>query len=332
MPAKLWSSLGDGFVRCEACAQRCVIGTDKMGKCCVRGNKRGVLLSLVESLYAGISLEPVERRSLYHFLPGSNCVAVQGLGCSLACSFCPEFESALLPQDRHVLRGQRVALERLARQTESSRAACVVFCGGEPGVSFESVYEAAGRLMTCGLKIALRTNGYASRDCLMDLYRRVQAASVSLMAFSDKFYQEQCGGRLQPVLDGLKTMHGIGWWLEISTPVIAGLNDGQDEFRAMARFIRDELGPETPWHLHRFAPTYKLAYHAETPLSRMEQCRAMAHEEGLLFVYTDETPESTLCPQCGGVIVHRAPQTRAQLRAPQGICPQCGQHMAGIWS
>ena len=185
-----------------------------------------------------------------------------------------------------------------------------------------------------GLRVILVSNGFMSEDFLLPLRRRVNAVNVDLKSFSDDFYRDYCGGRLQPVLDNLKAIRDMGWWLEVTTLIIPGCNDSEAELRYMAAFVHDELGPDTPWHLSAFHGAYLMAGHPSTPLSRLEEAWSIGREAGLHFVYIGNVSSAvggtTFCPACGTPAIERRGWQTRRLGA-LGQCPSCKAALPGVW-
>ena len=231
MTAQFWEALPGDAVRCGLCAHACRIPRNGKGICGMRVNLRGKLVSLSENIMTSPHLDPVEKKPLYHFLPGSKVFSFGSVGCNFSCKFCQNFAISCLPSKSGSVTGQRVEPVEVFRLAEQQRSSLVAFTYNEPTVSFELMFAVAGLLQTTEKRCIMVTNGFMSEDCLLSLRRRISAANVDLKSFRESFYRDQCGGRLAPVLDNLKTIRKIGWWLEVTTLVIPGLNDSDDEIR-----------------------------------------------------------------------------------------------------
>ena len=335
MQAKLWESLGKSKVRCQLCAHTCVLGEGKHGLCGVRVNKQGVLYTLVGDLVASTNLDPVEKKPLYHYQPGSRTYSLGTVGCNLACLFCQNHGISRVPADQGRIGGQRVSADILVHEALQQGARSLSFTYNEPTVFFELMYETAGKALARGLGTIMVSNGFQSPECLATLFPRIHAVNIDLKSFREDFYARLCKARLAPVLDNLKRMVDMGWWLEVTTLVIPRFNDSDGELRDMARFIRDELGPHVPWHLSRFRGAYHMSGHEATPLATLERAWQVGRAEGLHFVYTGNVAgshsTSTYCPQCNAVCVTREGFS-SQVLLKEGLCPQCGASIAGHWS
>ncbi|GKT37730.1 Organic radical-activating enzymes like protein, partial [Aduncisulcus paluster] len=223
-PARLWKPLKDGKVQCRLCSHFCIIDKQEHGKCGVRQNVDGQLMTKTYELVAALNVDPVEKKPLYHFLPGTDTFSLGTQGCNFGCTFCQNASLSQHPKSGREITGQKVTPEIL----DTARLAHIK-----------------------GLKNIMVSNGFQSPDCIEELTGLIDAANIDLKAFNDDFYQETCGGRLNPVLDNLKHMKKNGWWIEVTTLLIPGKNDSPDELKEMAAFIANELGKEVPWHISR---------------------------------------------------------------------------------
>ncbi|MBB5144733.1 AmmeMemoRadiSam system radical SAM enzyme [Desulfovibrio intestinalis] len=340
MQALLWHALDGvhkGSVQCRLCAQGCRLKKGDKGLCGVRANMNGNLVTLVGDVVTAINLDPVEKKPLYHFLPGTKTFSIGSAGCNFTCKFCQNSNIAHIPPSG-IVPGKRAAPEDLVVLAQAKRARSMAFTYNEPTVFFELAYETAGLATPRGIRCLLVTNGYMSEDCLLALSRRVCAANVDLKSFRDSFYRQYCGARLQPVLDNLKAMRKLGWWLEVTTLVIPGVNDSAAELKEAAAFIHHELGAHTPWHLSAFHGAHQMADHPSTPLSKLEEAWSIGRQEGLHFVYIGNAlsamGSNTFCPQCGIMVIERQGYSinmHMQAGAP-GVCPSCHTTLPGVWT
>lgn len=333
MRAQLWNAAPGGAAQCGLCSHSCRISDGAAGRCGVRLNRGGVLHSAASGLVTAVQLDPVEKKPLYHFLPGSRTFSVGSAGCNFSCRFCQNHHISQAGAEGTVA-GRRVQAAELMRLAEKNRAASVAFTYNEPTVFFELAYEAAGMARARGLRVILVSNGYMTQDFLLAMRRRVDAINVDLKSFSDDFYKKLCGARLQPVLDNLRAIRSLGWWLEVTTLIIPGLNDSADELRELAAFIRAELGQDTPWHVTAFHGAHQMADHPPTPLATLELAWRLGREAGLNHVYIGNAPSpvgaNTFCPQCGAVVIERQGFS-SRLKGAGGKCPACGAAIAGVW-
>ncbi|MGE4557942.1 MAG: AmmeMemoRadiSam system radical SAM enzyme [Desulfovibrionaceae bacterium] len=334
--ARLWKRQKGDTVQCRLCSHYCVIPAGERGRCGVRENQAGTLMTLVYDRVAAINLDPVEKKPLYHFMPGSATLSLGTNGCNLNCSFCQNSDLSQTPRQFGRVEGQAVSPQRLVDAALARGAASVSYTYSEPTVFFELMADTASLAHEQGLRNIMVSNGFMSRECLDELAGLIDAANIDLKAFSEAFYKEQCGGALKPVLENLKTIRSLGWWLEVTTLVIPGLNDSEPELRDLARFIHDELGSETPWHVSRFHPTFRLSDCASTPTSTLERAWEIGRDAGLSFVYVGNVPgaqaNSTFCPDCGSMLLDRQGCWFRSTSMSDGRCGECGREIAGEWS
>lgn len=330
--AALQSPMPDGRVHCLLCAHGCHISPGKTGLCGVRRNQEGRLCSLVGDNIVSAHVDPVEKKPLYHYRPNTNTFSVGTMGCNFACTFCQNADISLHPANTGEVHGQRVTPEALVQAARHSGCQSLSFTYNEPTVFFELMLATAQKAGQAGLDCLLVSNGFQSQPCLEALGPHIRAANIDLKAFSNTFYQQQCRASLAPVLHNLRTMRDLGWWLEITTLLIPGLNDNPHEITALTQFIVNELGPHTPWHVSAFHPCYKMMDRPRTPDSTLTMACEIGLAEGLSFVYPGNTALSlpTRCPGCGQVFVERSGRC-TQTTAKNGHCAHCKTRVAGIW-
>lgn len=341
--ARLWKALPGGRVQCRLCAHFCLVEPGARGLCGVRLNEGGELKTLVYALPAALAVDPVEKKPLYHFLPGTPTFSLGTQGCNFACSFCQNDSLSQPPRLGEDPRGHAAGPQDIVRAALGSAAKSISYTYSEPTVFYELVEDTARLALRYGLKNVLVTNGYMSPDCLQALGPAkgglIQAANVDLKAFGEDFYRERCGARLGPVLENLKRMRALGWWIEVTTLVIPGLNDGPAELSLLAGFIARELGPDTPWHISRFHPAYRLADRPPTPEKTLLLARDLGRAAGLRNVYIGNAAGQgygdTLCPGCGAAVIRRAgfrcDASGLNVEAG-GACRACGARLPGVWS
>jgi len=342
--AQLWheeaspATGGGTRVRCDLCAHRCLIAEGRRGVCQVRENRGGTLYSLVYGELVAQAADPIEKKPLFHFYPGSYAFSIATVGCNFSCTFCQNADISQGPRDGLQLRTRHATPEQVVEAAIRTGCASIAYTYTEPTVFFEFTYDVGRLAHERGLHNVYVTNGYMTPEMLdrvtsPDGPPLLDAANVDLKAFTDAFYRQQCGARLQPVLDNLVTMKRRGVWLEVTTLLIPGLNDSEDELRQIASFIRDELDADTPWHVSRFYPTYRLLDRPPTPVSTVLRAREIGLEAGLHYVYTGNIPgqgsEDTICPACGAVAIARRGFEVIANRASGGRCGACGAPIAG---
>ncbi len=340
MQALLWHALDGahkGSVQCDLCAHGCRLKKGDKGLCGVRANSNGELVTLVGNVVTAVNMDPVEKKPLYHFLPGSRTFSIGSAGCNFFCKYCQNSSIAHIPPSG-LVPGKRATPEDLIVLAQENHVRSMAFTYNEPTVFFELVYETAGLAIARDIRCLLVTTGYMSEECLRALSRRVCAVNVDLKSFRDSFYRQYCGARLQPVLDNLKAMRKLGWWLEVTTLVIPGVNDSAAELKEAAAFIHQELGAHTPWHLSAFHGAHQMADHPSTPLSKLEEAWSIGRQEGLHFVYIGNAlsamGSNTFCPECGILVIERQGYSvtmHMQAGAP-GVCPSCHTTLPGVWT
>ncbi len=336
MEALLYEKLEDQKVRCNLCSHRCVIAEGRRGICRVRENKAGVLQSLVYGRLIARQIDPIEKKPLYHFLPGSLSYSIATVGCNFSCRFCQNADIAQLPSDRAgAIIGDAVAPEAVVEAAERAGCRSISYTYTEPTVFFEFALETARLAHSKGIRNVFVTNGYMTAEALDLIAPVLDAANVDLKAFTRKYYQELCGAKLEHVQETLRNMKAKGVFVEVTTLIVPGLNDDPDELRALAAFLARDLGPDTPWHISRFHPTYRLTDRPPTPVKTLRDARRIGLAAGLQYVYTGNVPgelgESTFCPGCGEALIERRGFQAGPFRMKEGRCGRCGAAIPGVW-
>jgi len=332
--AMLWEEAGEGRVRCKLCAHRCLIPPGGRGVCMVRENREGKLYSLVYGRIVSQALDPVEKKPLFHFLPGTGTLSIATVGCNFRCDFCQNYEISQFPREyggRIV--GEKVTPEELVAAAKSTQARSISYTYTEPTVFFELCYETGKLAAKEGLKNIFVTNGYMTEEALEEAKGWLHAANVDLKSFSEDFYRRFCGASLQPVLDTIRRMWEAGIWVEVTTLVIPGRNDSEEELRWIAEFLAG-ISPDIPWHISRFVPAYKVWDLPSTPVGTLRKAREIGLSAGLHFVYMGNVPgegEDTFCPSCGKVLIKRYGFDVLKNDLQEGHCPHCGTGIPGVW-
>ncbi|MHC4549889.1 MAG: AmmeMemoRadiSam system radical SAM enzyme [Planctomycetota bacterium] len=320
-------------VQCELCPKSCVIAPGQSGECRVRVNVDGKLLAVTYGHPCAVHIDPIEKKPLCHFLPGSQIFSIATVGCNLHCINCQNWEisqenpenvtaRALPPED----------IPRLARRYD---CASIAYTYTDPIVFYEYTLESSIRAREAGLRNALVTAGYINTKPLVELCRYVDAANVDLKAFSDAFYRDICKGTLQPVLNTLVVMKAQGVLVEVTNLVIPTLNDRDEQIRDLCRWVARNLGRETPLHFSRFFPRFKLKRLPPTPAATLDRAREIAQAEGLHHVYIGNIlrPEggNTYCPGCGRLLIERRRYVVRANHLEEGRCPACRTEVYGRW-
>jgi pyruvate formate lyase activating enzyme len=342
--AMLWEAMtGDGetgAVRCNLCAHRCLIRAGRKGICLVRENVGGELYTLVYGRVISANVDPVEKKPLFHFYPGSGAFSIATAGCNYRCHWCQNWQISQAVREEHVIYGgQEATPAELVAAAKRSGCRSIAYTYTEPTIFFEYAYDSAPRAHEAGIANIFVTNGYMTAEALEMIRPYLDAANADLKAFRDETYRKLIGAQLQPVLDSLVRIKQAGVWLEVTTLVITDLNDSDDELRQIATFIHDELGPDTPWHVSRYHPTFK--YDAPpTPVARLARAWEIGQEVGLHYVFVGNVPghllprgvegESTYCHNCNAPLIARWGYSIRQNRVRDGACPDCGVAVAGV--
>jgi len=330
-----YEKLENRVVRCTLCRHRCIIREGESGICRVRVNREGKLYSLVYGYSIALHVDPIEKKPLFHFLPGSNALSIATVGCNFRCKFCQNWDISQLPRNYNRVEGYRVSPEEVVEAALHSGSTIISYTYTEPTIFFEYALDTSKLAVKRGIKNTFVTNGYVTEEALKDIAPYLHGANIDLKSMNPKFYASVVGARLNEVLDGIKTYKKFGIWLEITTLIIPGYNDSEDQLREIARFIRDELGDGTPWHVSRFYPAYKFKHVPPTQISTVKKAREIGLEEGLKYVYTGNIPgnsgEHTYCPSCGEVIIRRWGFSVVEYNIKNGKCLFCGEKIDGVW-
>ncbi|MEW6184503.1 MAG: AmmeMemoRadiSam system radical SAM enzyme [Thermodesulfobacteriota bacterium] len=331
--ALLYDKREDRQVHCRVCNHHCLIKEGRRGICGVRENRQGILYSLVYGKPIAAHVDPIEKKPLFHFLPGSQSFSLATAGCNFRCRFCQNADISQV-RDLQEIPGKEVAPEEIVTAALKAHCRSISYTYTEPTIFFEYARDIALLAETRGLKNVFVSNGYMSREVLETLHPHLHAVNVDLKAFQDTFYKQQCGARLEPVLETLRIMKRLGIWVEVTTLIIPTLNDSKEELEALAKFIQEELGAETPWHISRFHPTFQLNDLPPTPVKTLQQAWEIGKAAGLRYVYTGNVPgdaaEKTYCHHCGHLLLDRFGFSVLKNNLKEGRCPQCGTTMEGF--
>jgi pyruvate formate lyase activating enzyme len=337
MEALLYDKLDGGEVRCRLCSHRCVIADGKRGLCRVRENRGGTLHTLVYGRLIARHVDPIEKKPLFHFLPGSLSYSVATVGCNLRCRFCQNADIAQLPADRgDAIPGDDATPEDVVDAAERAGCRSISYTYTEPTIFFEFALATAQLARRRGLRNIFVTNGYMTPEAIELIAPVLDAANVDLKGFTQKYYKGICGADLGHVQTALGRLKASGVFVEVTTLIVPGLNDAPEELKALAGYLSGDLGPDTPWHISRFHPTYRLTDRAPTPVETLHRAHAIGRAAGLRYVYVGNVPgddgESTRCPGCGGMLIRRQGFRVLQVGLSDGTCPACGMRIEGVWA
>jgi pyruvate formate lyase activating enzyme len=335
-PARHWHPLEDGRLRCDVCPHHCALRDGQQGRCAVRGRSGDRMVLSVYGRTSGLCVDPIEKKPLHHFLPGSSVLSFGTVGCNLSCRFCQNWH---LSASRDLSRlGEWTPPEAIAEAAHRQGCRSVAFTYNEPATALEFVSDVAEACHARGIATVAVTAGYLDDAARRDFFAHLDAANVDLKAFSDDFYRRVVGGSLAPVLDTLRYLvHDTKVWTEITTLLIPGLNDSDDELRGLTRWIASELGPDVPLHVSAFHPDHRLLDRPPTPRATLTRARHLAHEAGLNYVYTgnvrDPEGASTCCPTCGRAVIQRDGYRLLGLHVQEnGTCGVCGSRISGVFT
>ncbi|MCD4742243.1 MAG: AmmeMemoRadiSam system radical SAM enzyme [Desulfobacteraceae bacterium] len=334
METIFYEKLSNKSVKCNICDQFCKIEINKEGICKVRVNRNGILETLVYPKSIARSIDPIEKKPIYHVKPGSSSYSIATVGCNFKCSFCQNADIAQMPCDRGVINGADIFPKDIVSQALRAECDSIAYTYTEPTIYFELALETAKIAHQKNLLNIFVTNGFMSGIVIEEIAPYLDAANVDLKAFNDKFYQKYCKARLEPVKENLKLMKSLGIIVEVTTLLIPGLNDSPKELEQLACFIKEDLGQETPWHISRFHPCYQMNDYPATPTETLETAYKIGKGAGLYHVYAGNAPhlglEDTYCHSCGTLLVKRAGyNTDSNIK--EGKCPNCTTPVYGIY-
>ncbi|MDZ7331235.1 MAG: AmmeMemoRadiSam system radical SAM enzyme [candidate division KSB1 bacterium] len=326
----------DQRVVCQLCPHDCRLKPGQVGICGVRQNIDGKLFSLVYGKAIALHIDPIEKKPLFHVLPGSQSFSIATVGCNFHCKFCQNYDISQVRDVGDIDRFSReISPEELVKLAKHNRCQSIAYTYTEPTIYFEYAYDTAQLAHQQGLLNVFVTNGYINPEPLQKIHDVLDAANVDLKSFNDQFYRKMTGGKLQPVLETLKLMKKLDIYVEITTLLIPGENDSDEELTAIAEFIKNDLGVDTPWHISRFYPHYRLTDHSPTPVASLNRARDIGLAQGLRYVYLGNVPgsdaENTYCYNCGKLLIERYGFQIIQNHIKAGNCRFCGTKIDGLF-
>lgn len=330
--ALLYKKLKDKKVQCQNCAHYCLILPGKRGICGVRENRDGKLYSLVYGKACAIHIDPIEKKPFFHFLPGSQSLSIATVGCSFKCHSCQNHDISQMPQLTGKIEGQEISPKEIVELALKNNLPGISYTYTEPAIFSEYALDTMKLAKKQGLKNNWVSNGFWSKELFDLISPYLDAANIDLKSFEDEFYIKYCAGRLQPVLDTLKRLKEKAIWVEVTTLVIPALNDKKAIFENIANFIKNELGPETPWHISQFsgAISWQMKDLPNTPVEILQGAYQIGKESGLKYVYTGNVPglpsEDTFCPKCKDLVIDRTGYFITR-HDEKGKCPKCGENL-----
>lgn len=332
--ALLYQKEEENRVKCNLCAHRCIIRPGKDGICNVRENIDGILYTAVYGRAIALNVDPVEKKPLYHFYPGTRAFSIGTPGCNFKCSFCQNCEIASITDKTILQAGRPATPEEVVQQTQQSGCKSIAYTYTEPTIFFEYSYDIARLAHGSGIKNIYVSNGYMTSEMLEMITPYLDAINIDLKAFSDDAYKRLMGARLQPVLDSLKRVIQAGIWLEVTSLIIPGVNDSDEELQEMAGFVARELGSDVPWHISRFFPSHEMRDVPPTPLSTLQRAKKAGIDAGLNYIYVGNVSSgsdmNTKCPECGTLLIERSGFGVLRNIIKEGHCPKCSFQIAVV--
>ena len=328
----LYKKLKEKQVQCQTCNHYCVILPGKRGICRVRENRNGTLYALNYGKIVARHIDPIEKKPLFHFLPGSKTYSIAAVGCNFKCGNCQNYEISQAPKTQDIAWGENLTPEEIVKEAIKNSCPSIAYTYTEPAIFLELALDTMKIARKKGLKNIWVSNGFMSKESVKLVVPYLDADNIDIKSFSEEFYRENCKARLQPVLDTTKLMKKSGVWVEITTLTIPALSDSKEMFRDIAKFIYKELGPETPWHISQFsgAISWKLQHLPDTPVEILKMGYEIGKEMGLKYVYTGNVSglpsEDTLCPKCGALCINRFGYSVKRFDK-NGQCPKCGENL-----
>lgn len=327
--ARQYQKKDNNVVQCSLCTHRCQIADTKTGICGVRKNDGGTLYATTYGLISSEAVDPIEKKPLFHYLPGTRSYSLGGIGCNFHCEHCQNWHISRAKKD--TARLSALSPEIGVGRAIESRSASIAWTYNEPTIWHEYTLDMGTIARARGLGTIYVTNGYITEEALRELSPMLGAYRVDLKSFTDEFYKKICGAHLQPVLDSAIVARELGMHIETVTLVIPGLNDHMEEMEALIRWVIEHLGPETPMHFSRFHPDYKMTDRAATPVATLEKIYDRAKELGLRFPYLgnvfDHPYENTYCPACKALLIARQGYSCRFLALDGDTCRNCGEHI-----
>ena len=320
-------------VRCVLCPRECEVADRERGYCGVRENRGGTYKTLVHSRPCAVHIDPIEKKPLFHFLPGERALSIATAGCNVECQFCQNWRISQFRPEQ--VDSMYAPPTDIAQAAAGSDCRAIAYTYSEPVIFYEYALDCAREGNKKGVKSVFISNGYINPDPMRELCKELAAVKVDLKAFTEEFYDKYVRGEFEPVLRTLELLKEEGMHTEIVVLLIPGLNDSPDDIREMAVWIKKNLGADVPLHFTRFYPTYRMKNLSKTPISTLEKAHDVAVEEGLKFVYVGNAPgheyESTYCPGCEERIIYRYGHKIIRNRISGGKCENCGTAIPGVW-
>ncbi|MDJ0766208.1 MAG: AmmeMemoRadiSam system radical SAM enzyme [Myxococcota bacterium] len=328
-----WEDAGNKRVKCVLCPRECVVADRERGTCGVRENRDGTYYSLVHSNPCSLHNDPIEKKPLFHYRPGTKALSLATAGCNIECRFCQNWEISQFRPEQ--VPSKEVPPEAVVRHAKRLNSGAIAFTYSEPVVFYEYMRDICLAAKDSGVGRVMISNGYIKKTPLLALLKHLDAIKIDFKAFSESFYRDICSAHLRPVLDTLVRIKASGVWLEMVMLVIPTLNDDMATLKAMSRWIVQKLGPDVPIHFTRFHSMYKIKNLPPTPIKTLEKARNIALDAGIHYAYAGNVPghpsENTYCPSCRTNLIERDGYYIVNNRIKAGSCPKCSGSIEGVW-
>jgi pyruvate formate lyase activating enzyme len=332
--ALLYEKISDEKVHCRLCSHYCRIDQGARGLCGVRENREGVLNTLVYGAVVAENIDPIEKKPLFHVHPGSRSFSIATVGCNFRCDFCQNYQISQVPRKGGQIAGRDMAPADIVERAIKSESKTIAYTYTEPTVYFEFAFDTARLAHERGIKNVFVSNGYMTAEAIEMIAPYLDAANIDLKSYREEFYREYCGAHLKPVLNSLKKMKELGIWVEVTTLIIPDLNDNRAELKEIADFVYS-LGADTPWHVSRFHPQYRMTDTPPTSGGVLRRALQIGKDAGLKYVYVGNLPggegENTHCANCGNLLIERIGFSIMKLSLTGNACPKCGSILEGIF-
>ena len=330
----LYKKLEKDRVSCFLCEHRCLISPGKYGICNVRRNHGGTLMTEVYGEIIAANIDPIEKKPLFHYLPGSLSFSVATIGCNFRCSFCQNWQiSQANKKNGFSAQIKSYYPEDIIKVASDNKCQSIAYTYTEPTIFFEFAYDTARLAKESKVGNIFVTNGYMTPEAIHKIRPYLDAANIDLKSLQDDFYKDICKARLEPVLNSIRMMNDLGIWIEVTTLVVPGQNDSDEELTSIARFIAN-VNRDIPWHISRYHPDFEFDHSPATPLDTLKKAVRIGKDAGLHYIYIGNLPgeSDTTCPNCGEILIQRSALSMTSNKIKNGRCPSCGNRTAGIFS
>jgi len=331
--AKFYQKLQNSKIKCKLCPRECTVGDKERGYCGVRENRGGSYYSLVHSRVCAAHVDPIEKKPLFHYLPGTTAFSLATAGCNVNCKFCQNWDISQARPEQ--IPADYAPPQRIAALAKQYNCPTIAYTYSEPVVFAEFVMDTADAGHQAGVRSIVVSNGYIQEEALHAAYGKMDAVKIDLKSFSESYYKQVVTGQLKPVLETLVTLRKMGKWTEIVYLVVPTLNDSDQEFRGLAQWVKANLGVDVPLHFTQFHPQYLMKNLPITPVPTLDRAKAIADAEGLHFVYIGNVPghpaQNTYCPKCKKLLVERVGFTASNIAIRKDSCSFCQHPIPGVW-